>query len=197
MSAYGGHERTVRTVRVAGAEDLAQLQQIEAAADTMFAARFGPQPFGSEPPETGAARAAKPGGVMVAAEQSADGSGRGAGDMASDVAGEVVVGFVHVLEVDEQAHLEQLAVDPSCGRRGIGSSLVEAACDWARVRGHGRLTLRTFAEVPWNAPFYARRGFRVIAPIDTAFQRGLVESERRLGLDLLGERVVMARGLGR
>ncbi len=104
-------------------------------------------------------------------------------------------------EDPREAHLEQLAVLPAHGRRGIGRSLVEAACTWAAARGHARISLRTYAEVPWNAPFYARCGFRASdddAPggaLDTAFQRGLVAAEREAGLARHGRRVLMLREL--
>ena len=30
--------------------------------------------------------------------------------------------------------------------------------------GYPRITLSTFRDVPWNRPFYERRGFRVVDP---------------------------------
>ncbi|GAB3154366.1 hypothetical protein GCM10027058_24680 [Microbacterium neimengense] len=101
-----------------------------------------------------------------------------------------VVGFVHILEFDGGAHLEQVSVLPAFGGRGIGRALVEAAKDAAREAGYAKLTLRTFADVPWNAPFYASAGFAIEEPSDD-FHRMLVETEARLGLDRLGLRVQM------
>ncbi|MFE5775457.1 GNAT family N-acetyltransferase [Brachybacterium sp. NPDC056505] len=190
-------DETVR-IREARREDLARLQAIEAAGDAMFADLFGPEPFGPDSAERGEARAAEPGVLLVAVV------GGGAG------ADERVVGFAHVLEIDgaaaredrPEAHLEQLAVLPAYGRRGIGRALVEASCAWAAGRDHMRITLRTYAEVPWNAPFYARCGFRVVdstvggGEFDTAFQQGLVETERGAGLERHGRRVLMVRDVG-
>lgn len=198
LDAYrAGMDGTVR-IREARREDLARLQAIEAAGDTMFADLFGPEPFGPDSAESGEARAAEPGVLLVAVV------GAGAG------ADERVVGFAHVLMIDgaaargdrPEAHLEQLAVLPAFGRRGIGRALVEASCAWAAERGHARITLRTYAEVPWNTPFYARCGFRVVAPaagdeeFDTAFQRRLIETERGAGLERHGRRVLMVRDVG-
>jgi GNAT superfamily N-acetyltransferase len=59
-----------------------------------------------------------------------------------------------------EAWLEEVDVDPSHGRRGIGRALVETVADWARRRGSPTLGLTTFRDVPWNAPFYAQLGFR-------------------------------------
>ena len=75
-----------------------------------------------------------------------------------------VVGFSHVLDLDGHWHLEQIAVDPTHGRRGIGSQLLEATHAELVARGASEVTLRTYADVPWNGPFYAqarvRRGRR-------------------------------------
>lgn len=76
------------------------------------------------------------------------------------VAGDPVCGFAALAEVDGRAHLEQLAVDPAFGSRGIGGALVEAACAEAAARGYRAMTLTTFRDLPWNAPWYARRRFR-------------------------------------
>lgn len=105
-----------------------------------------------------------------------------------------VVGFAHVLELDAVAHLEQLSVAPAHGRRGYGRHLLNAAVDEARYRGHRRITLRTYADVPWNAPFYRRCGFVEEQP-STEFDRHLVEVEERLGLTHCGRRVQLALDL--
>jgi ribosomal protein S18 acetylase RimI-like enzyme len=56
-------------------------------------------------------------------------------------------------------HLRELSVDPAFGRRGIGTSLVETVIEASRERGFPGVTLTTFRDVPFNAPFYARLGF--------------------------------------
>lgn len=100
------------------------------------------------------------------------------------------IGFVHVLDADGHAHLEQLSVLPAFGRAGFGRRLVNAALDEARERGYTRMTLRTYAEIPWNAPFYASCGFLESIP-ETPFQRSLVDTESKLGLDGYGRRIQM------
>ncbi|MCD6639960.1 MAG: GNAT family N-acetyltransferase, partial [Nocardioides sp.] len=78
------------------------------------------------------------------------------------VAGDPPVGFAHVVFREGHAHLEQLSVLPEHGRSGIGTALLEAVCDRLSVLGHGQVTLTTYADLPWNAPFYARRGFEEV-----------------------------------
>ena len=106
---------------------------------------------------------------------------------------DVPVGFVHVLEVDGLAHLEQLAVRLASGRRGHGRALVEAAKVEAARRGYRRISLRTYADVPWNAPFYTTCGFVESEP-DHAFLRELQRRETAVGLDRYGRRVPMTAG---
>lgn len=110
------------------------------------------------------------------------------------VVGEPAVGFAWVDEVDGAAHLHELSVLPSAMRQGYGTRLLEAACAWAAERGHPAMTLTTFADVPWNAPFYAARGFA----LDDAPGPGVSrerERERAAGLDAVARRVVMRREL--
>jgi len=164
----------VAVVRPALATDLPAVQGVEEAADQVFAEVMDITAWGSAP--TGQERVAEPGFLLVAAE-------------ADDV-----VGFAHVLVLEEHAHLEQLAVLPDRSRRGVGSVLLEEACRCAAERGFGQVTLRTFANVPWNAPFYARHGFVVLEP-EPHWMAPLREAEERAGLTRQGARVAMVRHL--
>lgn len=184
-----------RAIRRASARDLDDLERIEASGDAQFAALFGPSPFGPDSSESGHARAAQPGFLLVLAEDP-DGP---------------PIGFAHVLEPTTTdptapgrpsvhlAHLEQLSVLPEHGRRGHGAALVAAARAEAARRGHERITLRTYARVPWNAPFYERCGFTVVDPSEqepgacfgTAFHRALIAHEQELDLQRHGPRVLM------
>ena len=115
--------------------------------------------------------------------------------VAESDAGELV-GFAIVVFVGGLPHLDELDVLPEHGRRGIGSRLLDAVCRWAADAGHRAVTLSTFRDVPWNLPFYARRGFRVVAPAELSEEHvALVEDEEARGLrtDL---RVVMIRDCG-
>jgi GNAT superfamily N-acetyltransferase len=110
------------------------------------------------------------------------------------VAGRPPVGFVQVEEVDGLAHIVELAVIPRWMRQGIGTALLERACEWARAHGYPAMTLTTYADVPWNAPYYARRGFVEITDYGPGIaEERKVEAER--GLDAVGRRIVMRREL--
>jgi GNAT superfamily N-acetyltransferase len=81
--------------------------------------------------------------------------------IAKTILGEVI-GFALLLEIESFAHIEELAVLPSYGRQGVGSALLMAVCTWAKAAGFNAVTLRTFKLIPWNEPFYKRRGFQVV-----------------------------------
>ena len=103
--------------------------------------------------------------------------------------------FAVVSTLDCNAHLDEVDVHPDHGRRGIGAALVETACAWARSGGYRAITLSTLRGVPWNAPFYVKLGFTILAEGElTQALRELLESEARLGLPMEG-RVLMRRGL--
>lgn len=74
------------------------------------------------------------------------------------------VGFAVASVVDGHAHLDEIDVHPDHGRRGIGRALIARVCAWARESGYRAIMLTTERDIPWNAPFYARLGFRILAP---------------------------------
>jgi predicted DCC family thiol-disulfide oxidoreductase YuxK/GNAT superfamily N-acetyltransferase len=105
------------------------------------------------------------------------------------------VGFAVASVVGGGAHLEELDVLPEAGRRGIGTLLVTTVCAWAEAQGFSTITLSTFRDVPWNAPFYERLGFRRLQPADlSSALRDVRAREQHLGI-VLDQRVMMRREL--
>ncbi|MGH3350491.1 MAG: GNAT family N-acetyltransferase [Nocardioides sp.] len=99
--------------------------------------------------------------------------------------------------VDDAAHVEQVSVDPRHARLGLGAALIDEAESWARHHRLTMLTLTTFAEVPWNAPYYQRLGFRVVPGEDLGDGlRQVRDHEAHLGLDRW-PRVAMSRPVAR
>lgn len=160
-------------VRSAAASDLDVLAGIETAADALFEPLFGTTGWGDAP--SGSERLNEPGLLLVVAEEE-DGP---------------AVGFVHVLHNGDGAHIEQLSVHPMHTRRGHGTALLEAAIDEAAERGATVLTLRTYADVPWNAPFYAAAGFHERPEPEDDFHRRVSAAESELDLARHGRRVHM------
>jgi GNAT superfamily N-acetyltransferase len=160
-------------LRLAIEADFGALPEVEAAADRVFA-DIGMWPLPAPAPAEELRAAA-----------------------AVIVAGEPPVGFARLEVVDGQAHLEQLSVHPSAARRGIGTALLDRAVDCAIAHGFARMSLITFRDVTWNAPFYAARGF---VPLPEEELGPGLQERRRIerdedGMDALGPRVVMTRTL--
>lgn len=108
------------------------------------------------------------------------------------VYGDPPVSYVLVDEIDGYAHIEQVSVHPGHSRQGIGRLLIDHVDTWATSRGLAGLTLTTFLDVPWNAPYYARLGFTVITDLSPGL-RAVRAHEAAIGLDAW-PRVVMRRG---
>lgn len=108
-----------------------------------------------------------------------------------------VVGCILVRLLDGSAHIEQVSTARTHQRRGLGRRLVQRAEDWARAQGHDTITLTTFTDVAWNAPYYARLGYRVLAANDIGQDlAGVRAKEAADGLDEWA-RCAMARDLTR
>lgn len=69
------------------------------------------------------------------------------------------IGFVLVLPIDGHAHILELAVLLDQQGIGYGRALIAAAEEWAASQGFSEITLTTFRNVEWNAPFYERLGY--------------------------------------
>jgi len=97
---------------------------------------------------------------------------------------DVPIGFIVVDVIDDHAHIEQVSVHPDHARRGIGGLLINYVDRWAAGQGIDALTLSTYRAVPWNGPYYARLGFRDMAPAEiTAGLAALLNDEVEHGID--------------
>lgn len=161
-------------VRHARAADLRRIADVEASGGVLFEEAFGDltgDPLLAEPP-SGGERLDRPGFLLVVGP-----------------VGEPV-GFAHVEVVDSSPLLAQLSVRPEAGRRGLGTALVRAAVREVWWEGFDTLSLTTYRDLAWNAPFYRRLGFVEVERPAPHLQR-VREHETALGLDRHGARVVM------
>nr|WKF60908.1 hypothetical protein HUO10_005430 [Paraburkholderia busanensis] len=76
------------------------------------------------------------------------------------------VGFVMFEPEPARFYVQELDVLTSHAGQRIGAALIDEVARLARERGVMQLVLSTFRDVPWNAPYYRRLGFRDIAPND-------------------------------
>jgi len=72
----------------------------------------------------------------------------------------VASGFVLTSLRGDTLYLDQVSVHPGHGRRGLGAALIRRVFEDAGDRGLKTVTLSTFRDLPWNAPFYRTLGFR-------------------------------------
>jgi GNAT superfamily N-acetyltransferase len=162
------YRQRVIDVREATADDLAWLPELEARSDTLFASLgIGPLPG--------------PGSVDALSKA-----------LVVLVSGEPPQGFARIELLAGLPHLEQLSVDLDHMGQGIGRALLRAACDWVRQAGYREMTLATYRDVAWNAPFYRSEGFIEAGGVDEWYvAHGLEPEESVMGQ--FGVRVLMRR----
>ncbi len=82
----------------------------------------------------------------------------------AETAGGVPAAFALFEPLDGDGHLLEIDVDPRHQRQGLARRMIFEGEAWARSLGCAFLTLTTYQDVPWNAPFYARIGFQAFEP---------------------------------
>lgn len=157
-------------IRQGRQDDVPLLAGIELAAGALFPAARIPDPDGTYPMD--GLLEALANGLLLVVESEA-----------------TVAGFAVCSEAPGRLHLEEISVHPDHGRKGLGRALVSQVLEEAQQRGLPAVTLTTFADIPWNGPFYASMGFSPIpeADLDDALSAALAH-ERELGMT---ERIAM------
>ena len=167
------------TIREARSDELAILQDIELAAGRRFAEVGMEEVADDEPLSLEALRHYQSDGRAWVAVDDLDRP----------------VAYLVAELVDGNTHIEQVSVRSDHAHKGAGRALIEQVATWAAERGMPALTLTTFADVPWNAPYYERCGFRRLSESElTPGLRDKRECEAALGLDRW-PRVCMRRTL--
>jgi ribosomal protein S18 acetylase RimI-like enzyme len=165
-------------IRPVRQEELLALREIESAAGLCFAAVGMPEIAADAPlPVSVLDRCRRAGFAWVAV---------GPDDQ--------LAGYLVADPLDGSLHVEQVSVHPDYARRGIGRALLEHAAVHASVNRMAALTLTTFEQVPWNAPYYCRCGFRILEDHEsTKGLRAIQKREAEQGLDRW-PRVAMRKG---
>lgn len=101
-----------------------------------------------------------------------------------------IAGFAFYEISGDTCYLAELSVVPAFAGQRLGAKLIDRVAARALRGGAVRMVLRTFRDVPWNAPYYARLGFLTVPamaqsappftrpPLDT-----IISSEAAGGLD--------------
>ncbi|WP_026257262.1 GNAT family N-acetyltransferase [Actinopolymorpha alba] len=155
----------IRAVRL---DELPRLQDIERAAGRCFRDIGMPEIADDEPLPLGELARYHRAGLAWVAVNEAD----------------TPVAYLIADRVDGNLHVEQVSVHPGSAHRGIGRALLNHLAIHATSEGAPALTLTTFVEVPWNAPYYARCGFQLLDDSElTPGLRKIREREATHGLD--------------
>lgn len=169
------------SIRKARRDELSRLPEIEDEAGRLFegVVSLPDEEHDGHDPVVPFARAQAAGLLWVAAD-----------------ANDAPVAFAMFEELDGALHLEEIDVHPDHMRQGLGARLIDAAAAWARELGYAEMTLTTYREVPWNAPYYERLGFRERAEAEwSPALRARVDDEASRGLGREA-RLVMSRPIG-
>ncbi len=166
------------TLRPARTEDIADLRRIEVAAGEHFRALGMDLVADDDPPSAAELTRyidSDRAWVVVAEDQP--------------------VGYLTYDPVDGPWHIEQVSVEPRHAGHGLGRRLIDQVAELAAAAGVRALTLTTYRDVPWNAPYYERLGFGILPePQWTPGLRALRKREAAHGLDAW-PRVCMRREL--
>lgn len=95
-----------------------------------------------------------------------------------------LTGFLTAEVREDVLHIWQMSVRSDQQRKGIGLNLIQAAENWARSKQLVALSLTTFRDVPWNAPFYASCGFQEVDPRFCSVLQSTLEAEQQAGLPI-------------
>jgi GNAT superfamily N-acetyltransferase len=152
----------VNQIRSARRDELETLRDIERDAGRAFAAIGMPEIAGDEPPSLTELESFLTAGHAWVAVDASDHP----------------VGYLVSRVVDRCPHIEQVSVAVAYARLGLGAALINRLDADAAAEHRPALTLTTFRDVPWNAPYYARLGFVVLGPAEQGPElRALIERE--------------------
>ena len=194
---------TARYIAVpASSGDFSRLGRIEAAGDAQFPpGRFPGEPGSDNVPLSELEKALSDGLLWIAVEENAEAPRTADGEELRDShnsgissGADRALGFAVCIRRADHLHLRQIVVDPPSQRRGIGKLLLERIFSEAQELGCAAVTLTTFADIPWNSPYYRLRGFLTVEESDlTQALRKDLEEERAAGMI---RRIAMIRPTG-
>jgi GNAT superfamily N-acetyltransferase len=104
------------------------------------------------------------------------------------------IAYILLEPLDGRLFVDQVTVSPESAGQRLGAQLFDFAQEHASDFGVNGLSLTTFQDVDWNAPYYTRLGFEIVAERDLA--PGLaskLQDESARGL-AAWPRVAMRRG---
>ena len=166
-----------RGIRPPRSDELEALRSIERDAGRAFAAIGMADIAADEPPTVAELEAARAAGRLFVA---VDGTDRPVAYLVSAV-------------VDGCAHVEQVSVASAHAGQGLGAMLIDHLGALALADRRPALTLTTFRDVPWNAPYYRRLGFLPIDPAEHGPELAALVAREAASIPSDAPRVAMRR----
>ena len=105
------------------------------------------------------------------------------------------IAYILTADMDDGIHVDQVSVSPAHRGAGIGAALIDHVAALAGASGRSAVTLTTFRDIPWNAPYYARLGFRELPEQDWGPQLRARVAHERAAIPGDAPRVAMTRPL--
>lgn len=94
------------------------------------------------------------------------------------------IGYVGATVIDDSLYVAEIDVARDWQRQGVGRALMLAVLRESRARGLAGATLTTDRLAPFNAPFYASLGFRLLEDAElSGHLRAMLAKEHAAGLD--------------
>ena len=95
-----------------------------------------------------------------------------------------LAGFAAWVPLALDMYIVELDVHPEHAGNRLGARLLDELSRLGAMLGFQRLVLRTFSDVPWNAPYYCRLGFQLLGERDQNSElRSICQREASAGLD--------------
>jgi ribosomal protein S18 acetylase RimI-like enzyme len=151
------------TIRAARHSDISLLAAIEESGAETFARHGQPLADGSPPAPPEQWSEALQAGLLWVADDVATGP----------------IGFLRGESSEDGLYVAEVDVVMERQRQGHGRRLMETAIAHARKNGLASVTLTTFRDIPWNAPFYATLGFEEVASPSRHLAKTLAEEAAR------------------
>ena len=99
---------------------------------------------------------------------------------------DIPVGYAGAYVTEGCLHIGEMDVHPDFQRKGLGRRLMETLLAEGRLRKLAEATLTTDRLAPFNAPFYASLGFRLLEKEECSPRlRAILDAEAEKGLDPL------------
>ena len=116
--------------------------------------------------------------------------------LVEDVRGRVL-GFCYAQELADSLYLAEISTHPDARGMGVGRMLVIHTRQMAALRGLSGVTLTTYQDVPWNAPWYQRQGFIALAPSSLGSELSDIVQRQAAALLLLPRCVMWSASLNK